>query len=103
MKNFQFEFNATFEDIEFIKPLKVRNKIITKNTFLKVKYKQSYLSLSTLHEINPHFHQRSLVEIKRALLDFFSQYSLQFENIRWDLPFFNCINNLQKKNRRTIL
>ena len=83
MKDFIFNFASSFEEIEFIKPLRVRSISCNKNTFLKIEFNQSSLLLSTLHELNPQFHQNSLREIKRALIDFFSMYKLNFEQINF--------------------
>lgn len=93
MKDFIFNFASSFEEIEFIKPLKVRSITINKNTFLKIEFNQSSLMLSTLHELNPQFHQNSLYEIQRVLMDFFSMYKLNFEQVNFNKSFFNFVDS----------
>ncbi len=94
MKDFYFPIISSLEDFSFQKPLKVRSQTITKNVFLRLQYENSSLYLSTLYEINPQFHQRSLVEIQKSLHDFFKLYSLNFNQIKLDQPFFNTLEHL---------
>lgn len=88
--------NTELLTLSFKETVPVRQKNLTKNTFLVVSFLNSKTYLSILEGV----HSLSLKEIEFALFSFFNKYSpafnLNFEQLDFSQPFFNITRAKEK-------
>lgn len=88
---------STLTNFSYTAPIIVGPKTISENKILAVKIfgDNQFISQIDFTALS-HFHHYTIDQWQKTLVDFFSTYLINFDEIKLDSPYFNMISDVQK-------